>query len=51
MFYSETIDELNREFNDIGDENNHYCMMYQDMIPNGVYEGKKECLYYTEKEK
>lgn len=49
MFYSEHIDELNRNFNDIGDPSNHYCPMYQDAIPDGIFDGVKECEFYQEK--
>ena len=48
--YSEHFDNLNRDFNDIGNENDHFCMMYQDFIPFGIYDGNKDCEYYTEKE-
>ena len=47
--YSETIDNLNRDFNDVGDINNHYCPMYQDAIPEGVYNGAKDCEFYEPK--
>lgn len=50
LFYSATIDELNRDFNDVGNVNNHYCPIYQDAIPDGIYEGLNDCQYYTEKE-
>ena len=50
-FYSETIDELNRDFNDVGDVDNHYCPMYQDAIPEGVFNGEKNCEFYEEKQK
>lgn len=50
LFYSEAVDELNRDFNDIGNGNNHYCPMYQDAIPNGIFEGEKDCQHYTDKE-
>ena len=49
-FYSESIDEMNRDYNDIGDIDNHYCPMYQDAIPGGVFNGPKDCEFYTEKE-
>jgi hypothetical protein len=48
-FYSESVDNLNRDFNDIGNEDNHYCPMYNDAIPDGVYNGVKDCEYYEEK--
>lgn len=49
-FYTESFDNLNRDFNDVGDEQNHYCPMYQDAIPDGVYDGEKECQYYERRE-
>lgn len=49
-FYSETIDELNRNFNDVGDVHNHYCPMYQDAIPAGVFNGAKSCEFYEDKQ-
>ena len=49
-FYTESFDNLNRDFNDVGDEQNNYCPMYQDAIPDGVYDGEKECQYYERRE-
>ena len=48
--YSHVIDELGRDFNDVGDINNHYCPMYQDEIPGGVYDGQKDCEFYEQNE-
>lgn len=48
-FYSKEIDELGMNFNDVGNVDNHYCPMYQDAIPSGVFEGEKECEYFEEK--
>ena len=45
-FYSEAIDNLNREFNDVGNPENHYCPMYQDAIPKGVFNGEKDCKFF-----
>ena len=50
LFYSELEDELNRDFNDIDEPDSHYCPMYRDKIPDGVYEGPKECDKYTPRE-
>jgi hypothetical protein len=50
LFYSENIDNLNRDFNDVGNENEHFCPMYTDAIPDGIYDGNKDCQYYTKKE-
>lgn len=50
LFYSKTIDELNRDFNDVGDIDNHYCPMYEDAIPDGIFEGFKDCPRYMAKE-
>ena len=49
LFYSEGFDELNRDFNDIGNPEEHFCSMYRDAIPDGVYNGVKDCEYYEEK--
>lgn len=49
--YSKTIDDLNRSFNDVGNVNNHYCMMWNDAIPDGIYDGKKDCEFWMDKEK
>lgn len=49
-FYSQQTDELNRAFNDVGNPANHYCPMYQDAIPEGVYEGNGDCEYYSERD-
>ena len=47
-FFTEAYDELNRDFNDIGDPDNHYCPMYQDAIPNEIYYSGKNCEYFTD---
>lgn len=49
LFYSAHIDNLNRDFNDVGNEKEHFCPMYMDAIPDGIFEGEKDCPYYTEK--
>lgn len=49
-YYSKTIDDLNRSFNDVGKESNHYCMMWNDAVPEGAYEGTKECTFYETKQ-
>ena len=49
VFYSSNIDELSRNFNDVGNPEGHYCPMYQDAIPDGVYNGSKECEYYEKR--
>ena len=48
-FYSEEIDETGRNFNDIGNENEHFCTMYRDTIPDGVFNGEKDCDFYEQK--
>lgn len=48
--YSPVIDELGRDFNDVGDINNHYCPMYQDAIPEGIFDGQKDCEFHEPKE-
>ena len=49
-YYSETIDELQRNFNDVGPTGNHYCPMYPDAIPDGVFNGPKDCVFFDAKE-
>lgn len=44
--YSVTIDDLRRNYNDIGNEDDHFCMMYEDAIPEGMYNGPKDCPYF-----
>lgn len=45
-FYSPVIDELGRNFNDVGEESEHFCPMYQDAIPDGVFDGVKDCKFF-----
>ena len=49
LFYSEKTDELNRDFNDTEDQSLHFCPMYTNGIPNGVFEGQKDCEKFMEK--
>lgn len=49
-YYSQEIDALNQAFNDVGNEDAHFCMMWQDEIPNGIYNGGKDCEFYSKKE-
>lgn len=49
IFYSKSYDEQNIDFNDIGDTNSHFCPMYQDEIPDGVFNGGNDCEYFEEK--
>lgn len=51
LFYSQSADELERNYNDVGAQENHYCVMYQDAIPDGVYDGGKDCEFYESGEK
>lgn len=46
LFYSESVDELNRDNNDVGNPEDHFCNMYTDAIPDGVYNGSKDCEFY-----
>lgn len=48
-YYSESYDEMCRDMNDTGGENEHYCVMYDNAIPEGVFEGVAKCKYYTAK--
>ena len=50
LFYSESVDEQGIDFNDVGNPEEHFCSMYIDAIPDGVYNGSKECDYYEPKE-
>ena len=50
MFYSSENDNLNRDFNDTGSEEEHFCIMYTDAIPEGIYNGPKDCEFYEEKQ-
>ena len=50
VFYSKVIDDLGRSFNDVGSEGAHFCPMYHDTIPNGVFEGEKLCKFFEDKE-
>lgn len=47
--YSKRADEFNRDFNDVGAVSNHYCIMYRDAIPDGIYDGNNDCEYFEEK--
>ena len=49
LLYSETFDNLHMDFNDVGDENEHFCPMYEDHIPDGIFDGEKKCDFYTDK--
>ena len=49
VFYIESIDELGRDFNDIGDEQDHFCLMYDDAIPECVFYGNENCPFYEPK--
>ena len=49
-YYSQDIDTLNQTFNDIGNEDAHFCVMWEDEIPIGVYNGVKSCEFFVEKE-
>lgn len=50
-FYSEAVDTLGRDFNDVGNADNHYCPMYDDAIPEGVFNGEKNCEYFEKEVK
>jgi hypothetical protein len=50
LFYDLVIDDINRSFNDIDAITNHFCSMYADMIPNGVFNGPKDCTFFAPKE-
>lgn len=49
LLYSEHYDNLHRDYNDVGNESEHFCSMYQDHMPDGVFDGKKPCEFYMEK--
>lgn len=49
LLYSEKFDDLHRDFNDVGNETEHFCPMYEDNIPDGVFDGKKSCDFHIDK--
>ena len=49
LLYSEHYDNLHRDYNDVGNESEHFCSMYQDHMPDGVFDGKKPCEFYMDK--
>ena len=49
ILYSEEFDDLHRDFNDVGNETEHFCPMYEDNIPDGVFDGKKSCDFHIDK--
>lgn len=51
VFYSQSIDELSRDYNDVDPVSNHYCPMYQDAISDGVFDGKTKCEFFERRSK
>lgn len=53
-FMDERYDEFRQAYNDsapIADKQTpHFCLMYDDSIPNGIYYEDGECKYYQPKE-
>lgn len=49
LIYSKTFDDLGRNFNDIANEKEHFCPMYDDAIPEGVFNGPEDCKFYEKK--
>lgn len=50
QYYTEQMETLGTNWNDIGEIDNHYCVMWSGAIPDGIYDGVKDCEYYEEKE-
>lgn len=49
LLFSEEINKLRQEYDDISEEERTFCDMYDDAIPAEIQEGKKHCPYFTEK--
>lgn len=52
--YSQLDDDMRRVWNDdVGpdyDPDAHFCLMYEDGIPKGVYNSSKDCRFYKPKD-
>lgn len=52
-FMDERYDKFRQDYNDViveGDNvEEHFCIMYNDHIPNGIYYDNEDCDYYMEK--
>lgn len=49
--YDRNYDEFRQLYNDIWPKDAHFCDMYDDRIPDGVFDGPKDCPYFADKEK
>lgn len=54
LFFDERYDKFRQDYNDavpIGEDlEQHFCPMYDDNIPNGIYYNNADCEFYQEKE-
>ncbi len=53
IFYDKDYDELRQSGDDViiigeGQEEKHYCRMYDNNIDEDIVNGKKKCEYHTE---
>ena len=51
LIYNKTFDELGDSSNDLGPEGAHFCAMYDDRIPDGIFDGPKDCPFFKPKDK
>ena len=49
FIYNKDFDELGEAWNDIGPEDSHFCAMYYDRIPDGIFDGPKKCPFFEDK--
>ena len=49
--YNKEWDDFRARYNDIGPENAHFCDMYDGPIPDGIFDGPKECPFFESKDK
>ena len=53
LFYREDYDEFRQNYDDtekVGDNTiKHYCPMYDDNIPNGIFYGGENCEFFDER--
>lgn len=42
-------DDFRQLSNDIGPEDAHFCQAYDGPIPDGIFDGPKECPYFWDK--
>ena len=53
LFYDKRYDEFRQNYDDVIEEGNtqekHYCVMYEDNIPNKIYYQGAKCPFYGEK--